>query len=509
MCGIFGGTVEPEEIKKCLRYIKRGNDGEDIKSWEKHGISFGFKRHAIIAPNDRNSMQPVESFDKKSAIVMNGEIFDYRTLKKEVLRTGLKFQSEGDAEVLLNLYRAKGDRFCDNLDSMYAAAIFDESRDYPRLLIFRDWVGEEPLHYIYNKEERRFVFSSEFKGFLGLSNYNLEEIQALEPGTIVEINLDDFSLRQWKFFSLGIKPEKYSYENIEEIGLELRRLLEQSAEERIISDVPVCCLLSGGLDSTVTTYLINEIMKKRGQELTLYSFHIAEEPIVEGVDLYHARIVAKELGLDKNLIEVHVPRKSVINTMPEIVYAMEDKRSKDFNIYNAICNFFLAKQIAKDGFKVVFNGEGADELHGSYGSWGSFQITPEEITQPEFRLKLVENLHKGVLMRTAKVMMYAGPSEMRTFFLSRRVAEYTVNIPPNFLRKGDVWKVPLVQAFSDVIPANLLKRPKARPTDSTGIMAIKPLLLKKYQNLGSSDQEIFEHFFAESFDPVSVSIAYA
>ena len=499
MCGIFGGVLGSNETKNCLGHLHRGNDGTKVVEWKEYGVSFGFMRHSIIAPDDISSMQPIISDTGKTALVMNGEIFNYQDIKKDLLAKGFTFKSQGDAEVLLNLYKSKGYHFCDELDSMYAAAIFDYEHDYPRILIFRDWIGEEPLHYIYNQSKRQFIFSSEIKGFLGLDNYNFDEIQALEPGTIFEVNLSDFSSRQWKYYELSVNQSKFSYSSPEAIGVELRKRLEKSAEERIIADVPTCCLLSGGIDSLITTYLVNKLLKEKGENLTLYTFHIEEEPIIEGTDLYHARIAAKALGLENNLIEVHVSRKEAVDALPEVIYSLEDKRSKDFNIYTAIYNHFLAKRIAKDGFKVVFNGEGSDELQGSYGSWGSFKVEPEEITRPEFRLKMTYNLHKGVLMRTSKVMMYSGPLEMRTFFLSRNVAEYLLNIPPAFLRDGDVWKMPLVNAFKDVIPEAILRRPKARPQDSTGIMALTPLILERFKEYGKSDQEIFESIFKQLY----------
>ncbi len=407
MCGIFGGVLSARETKNCLNHLHRGNDGTNIIEWKEYGVSLGFMRHSIIAPNDANSMQPIVSDVGKTALVMNGEIFNYQDIKEDLLEKGYVFKSRGDAEVLLNLYREKGDDFCSKLDSMYAAAIFDYEKGYPRILIFRDWIGEEPIHFIYNKDKKQFIFSSEIKGFLGLDDYNFEDIQALEPGTIFEVNLLDFSSRQWKYYELSVS-QKFLYENAKKIGEELRKRLEKSAEERIISDVPICCLLSGGIDSTVTSYLVNRLLKQKNKNLTLYTFHIAEEPITEGTDLYHARIAAKALGLEKNLIEVHISRKEAVEALPEVIYSLEDKRLKDFNVYPAIYNHFLAKRIAQDGFKVVFNGEGSDELHGSYGSWGSFTIEPKEITKPEFRFKMTYNLHKGVLMRTSKVMMYSG-----------------------------------------------------------------------------------------------------
>lgn len=498
MCGIFGGTVTPAEATCGLSYLKRGHDGTRVAPFADLGVTLAFKRHAIIAPKDQHSMQPIASADNKTHLVMNGEIFRYRELRTQLQREGLHFASDGDAEVLLNLYKSKRDHFCDDLDAQYAAAILDFSADYPRLLILRDWVGELPLHYVYNRAKRQFVFSSEIKGFFGLKDYNFDDVRELEPGTIFEVNLKDFSSRQWKYYELP-RLDPSTFRSLEQIGTELRTRLEHAAAERIISDVPVCALFSGGVDSTVTAYLVNQLLKRRGQELKLYTFHVEEEPIVEGTDIFHARLAAKALGLAHNLVEVQVPQQEAVNALDEVIYALEDKRLKDFNVFPAIYNYFIARRIAKDGYKVAFMGEGSDELQGSYGSWGSFKVDPTKIVQPEYRHRLVQNLHKGVLLRSSKVMMHAGPVEMRTLFLSRNVAEFLVNVPPQFLREEKVWKLPLVQAFKDVIPEEILRRPKARPQDVTGIMELRPLLLKKYNRLGKSDDEIFKNLFKKIF----------
>ena len=102
-------------------------------------------------------------------------------------------------------------------------------------------------------------------------------------------------------------------------------------------------------------------------------------------------------------------------------------------------------------------------------------------------------------MRTSKVMMYAGPLEMRTFLLSKNVADYILNIPAEFLREGNIWKMPLVSAFSDVINLEILKRPKARPQDVTGIMNMKSLIEEVYKKYGDNDQEIFQNIFNDIF----------
>ncbi len=498
MCGIVGGTVAESEIIKSLSYTLRGNDGVSTKTMGDN-ICLGFQRHAIIAPDDSNSMQPVFNNDNTVALVFNGEIFNYKKYRKVIEKTGHEFVSKGDAEVLLQLYIQDIDKFYQAVaESMCTVGIYDaRDKNNPKAIITRDWIGEMPLHYIYNKTDRFFMFASEIKNFIPVENYDIDKVESLEPGTTFELNLIDFSCNQIRYdyccYGEG------DYHDLKSIGKTLNKLLTIASKERLIADVPICCMLSGGVDSIVTTYLIKKALKENGKDLALYCFHIKDEPITPSTDLYHARRAASALGLGSNLREVYATKQEIIDSIPEVIYALEDKRSKDFNIYTAIYNFFLAKQITKDGYKVAFNGEGSDEFHGSYGSWGSFEINPNDIIKIDFRKKMASNLHKGVLQRTSKVMMYAGPIEMRSLFLSPNVGNYIINIPPQFLRNGMIWKMPLVEAFKKTIPEELLSRPKERPQDATGIMLLKDRIIEKYSQGEKSDKEIFERIFREKF----------
>jgi asparagine synthase (glutamine-hydrolysing) len=498
MCGIIGGTISKEQAKKSLAKMKRGNDGDNIIEFKDYKITFGFQRHAIIAPEDTKSMQPIISSDGKVALIMNGEVFRFRQFKEALQNSGVNFTSDGDAEVLLQLYLNDEQEFYQAIgESMCAVGLTDfrDTKD-AKIIITRDWIGELPLHYIYSQQDKTFVFSSEIKSLIDIQETSFDTIRSVEPSTYITLHLDDFSLVEQTYEQNVVSNQ---YENIQSIGKELRKRMEEESRVRCIADVPICCLLSGGVDSTVTLYLVKKYLAEKSSNLSLYCFHVEGHPIDEYSDLFHARKVAEYFGLKDNLKEVYISEQNIIDAIPEVIYALEDKRCKDFNVYTAIYNYFLAKQIASDGYKVAFNGEGSDEFHGSYGSWGSFVIDPNEIIKPEFRKKMASNLHKGVLMRTSKVMMYAGPVEMRSIFLSPSVANFIMNIPPKYLRQGDVWKMPLVEAFKDVIPSEILSRPKQRPQDVTGIMNLKNKIIKKYKEFGDSDAEIFKNLFLSKF----------
>ncbi|MCK5096053.1 MAG: asparagine synthetase B [Candidatus Pacebacteria bacterium] len=500
MCAITGGTLSYDEAEKGIKYMHRGNDGHSIFSFDDHKVVFGFRRHSVIAPEDVRSMQPVVAKNNNVALVMNGEIFNYKFYKEKLLELGVNFESKGDAEVLLYLYLKDRDNFYKAVgESMCAVGVFDYRGDDPKIVIARDWIGEVPLHYVYKKDKKEFIFASEIKGLLGVVCDDIQDIKALEPGHVLEVNLNSFNSQDRKYFDRYNDPQKDTYVDLDSIGKELRNRLEKTAEARIISDVPVCCLLSGGVDSTITTYLVKKILDREGKDLSLYCFHVEGHPIDKNSDLYHARKVAKYFGIEKQLNEVCIQEDDIIEAIPEVIHGLEDTRSKDFNVYTAIYNHFLAKRIVADGFKVVFNGEGSDEFHGSYGSWGSFAIDPKDIIQIDFRKKMAGNLYKGVLQRTSKTMMYSGPLEMRSFFLSPDVGNYIMNIPPQFLRQGNVWKIPLVEAFEDVIPKDILQRPKERPQDVTGIMSLKEKIIDRYKDFGNTDHDIFSSIFEKKF----------
>ncbi|MBN2067513.1 MAG: hypothetical protein JW744_03530 [Candidatus Diapherotrites archaeon] len=495
MCGIIGGFLSEQEAQKSLDAMQRGNDGSKILSWEGKGLSLGFQRLAIISPEDEESLQPILSSDSQAAIAMNGEIFPYRQLREQLKKQGFKFKSRGDAEVLLNLYLHKGLAFLDELDSMFSAAIFDFKSG--KILLFRDWVGELPLHYIHSKERKQFVFASEFKALMHLPYYSIGAVETVKPGTILELDLESFELKEHSYYKYpeGNPPE---YKSLKEIGKRVNELMKASAEERIISDVPVCCLFSGGVDSMLSAILLRDLLKKQGKGITLYTFHIEGQPVTKQSDLFHAERAAKELGFT-DLRIVKASKEEVLEKLPEIIFSLEEKRGKDFNLYPAIANFFLAERIAADGFKVVFTGEGADELLGSYGSSGNYKVSEGEVTSIPYRKKLLQNLFKGVLMRTSKVMLYNGPIESRTIFLNRPLAEYMMNIPAKFLRKGKCWKMPFVEAFKGDVPEKLLSRPKARFQVATGITALKPDIEAAFSKYGGSDEEIFKSLFQEKF----------
>lgn len=459
MCGILGANTDEFSVREGLRYMHRGE--EELRFARVGDASFGFQRHAVVAV-DEEITQPYRSGGHVT--LANGELFGHRELRASLRQPG---RPEGtDIEVLHHLLLERGVEAIGELNMMIAGALYEEGSG--RLTLFRDWIGEEPLHYVFDESTGRWCFGSTIASVTRATRAPLARIREVTPGTIVR--LSPWGDTEVRYYDVETTPtlEDVDYE---EVTTRTRELLERSAAARTWTEVPVACLVSGGTDSLITLYLLLKY-GKFDKPLPIYTFHCDDLPVGPGTDLFHAKQVAQFFGSRVEHRIVTVSRKDVIDAIPFVVQALEDKRGRDFNVFTAIYNRFLAEVIARDGNKVVYEGEGPDEALGTYSSWRSSTISSEDMAKPRFRKRLLANLHKGVLLRTSKVMMHFGPLECRSFFLDRDLLTFLASLPPEIVRRGDRKKGVLVDAFVDVLPRELLERPKARPQDATGITRI-------------------------------------
>ena len=248
----------------------------------------------------------------------------------------------------------------------------------------------------------------------------------------------------------------------EEVMDGIRNLLTEGVHNELISDVPVCTILSGGVDSTVVTYLLKQEIPD------LQAFVVSMGDTGQKDDLYYARMAAKEIGIP--LHEVIIDQEWVEQNLAEAVYAVED-----FNwtqVSPAVAQLALSKRIHDEGFKVVFGGEGSDELFASYGHIFAWNYKDKDYIKE--RYKLVVNLHKNNLIRTNKAMMYGGTVELRTPFLHKDLVEFCLRIPPKYKQTDDrVWKPMLRKAFSGKLSDELLFRPKKTFQDGCHTIYLK------------------------------------
>lgn len=458
MCGIIGTNAGTELAALGLSTMQRGRDGSRLVDFG--DVTFGFQRHQIVG--GESGMQPFAN--ERQMMIFNGELFDH---EKHASELGITNSQElSDSEVLFALLCRYGPRCLYDLDIMAAGAF--GCRDRGLVTLFRDWAGEMPLHYAI-LGDGKWVFSSTQRAIfeaLGTTSATIHEVQ---PAALVHLPIiagNDIRIDEPPRQIMS--PIAVDLDNA---ALKVRHALERSSEQRFWGRSKFAVMVSGGIDSTLTLHLTLK-QYHHAEPVPIYTFHCADEPITPFSDLYHARRVANHYGDRVDHKIVFATKDELLSAVNETVEALEDSRAKDFNIVTALYNRFIAEAMARDGIKVAYLGEGADEALASYDPWGSYTVSSDDSGLVEFRKKMVANLHKGVLLRTSKVMMNFGPIECRSYFLNKDLNDLLTRLPAAVVRCDGHRKGILIKAFSDEIPAELLSRPKARPQDACGISRV-------------------------------------
>ena len=434
MCGIFGGyKINQEEVKKAINLIKRGEDGINIEELHKN-IIFASRRHLVKKSgrdDSKKSDQPYFNKEKKIALIFNGEFYNFENYKNNLIKENVKFNSSGDTEVFLKLYEKKGINFLYDrkIDSLFAIAIYDSINK--KIFIARDWPGRIPLYYYHDKE--RFVFSSELKAFKAIKNLSLQIPIELEPGHYIEFDLNSNTLKKVKFYEVKNNLIKEN-EKILEIGLKLHKLLDQSAKHRTMSDVPICTMLSGGIDSVLSTFYVfkNLDFKNMEYQPTSYVFSVKN---FKSPDVEKARIAAKSFSsINLKLVEVEAKKDEIVDDTKSIIESFEMRKMKALSFYPLPIYWFLAPQMRKDGFKVTIGGHGVDELLGAYDSWKELNKPHAVQIRPISRLAFINNIYNNMLKRASIIFMNRGPIEARFPFLNPVVCEYMLSIDKKWLQ---------------------------------------------------------------------------
>jgi asparagine synthase (glutamine-hydrolysing) len=368
-------------------------------------------------------------------LIVNGEIWNYPQLRKEYEERGYKFKSNSDSEIILFLYK-EGE--LNRLDGMFSFVIYDTNK----LIISRDWVGKLPL-YIHNTNN--YIIASELKSIT--TQHKTADIKFVPKNSLVEIDLDTDAMviHSNYYFQFESKPTNaISHEEVSETTF---KLLERAVDKRLLSDVPIATSLSGGIDSAVITYLLSQ----RIPNLKAYTVAFDET----SKDLQKARVCAKYLGVE--LIEVFVPKDDEIikQRFLDSINVIEYPSTVQMEV--GILQSFIAEQMAKDGIKVAFSGEGSDESYGSYGTFRMFSKKPD---WSDVRKKLFEKQYYGNLLRGNTIFMNYGTIELRCPFFDTDFLNYTTNLTDEFLCKGGQWKLPLANAFRGKLPDEILDQEK-------------------------------------------------
>src|ERR1043166_1956146 len=401
MCGIAGWanldprTAPPEGGQELLRSMcdrmhHRGPDSEGYLLDD--GIALGMRRLAII--DLVTGEQPVFNQDRSVAVVLNGEIYNYRELRAELEKRGHRFHTESDTEVLPHLYDEYGRDMVNHLNGMFAFALWDERKR--RLFVARDRFGEKPLYW--GIFDNTLLFASEPKVLLAhpaiRPNLNLNALRQYlsfdyvpAPLSIYEginklaaahtLTLEDGEVQVERYWKLSYETRR-PIPSVQEAAEQLRDLLADSVRMRLVSDVPLGVLLSGGIDSSVVTALAVRASTENGKT---FSISFAESSFDES---QYARAVAKFLGTDHH--EERFSASLAANLVGEIGAWMDEPISDPSLVPTYLLSRFTRKHVT-----VALGGDGGDEIFAGYPMYFGHYMARAYLAIPGFlRRGLVE-----------------------------------------------------------------------------------------------------------------------
>jgi asparagine synthase (glutamine-hydrolysing) len=386
VCGVAGAInldgrrAELADIKRMTDSIQhRGPDGEG--HWLEDGLGLGHRRLSIIDLTETGS-QPMVSIDGRYVLTYNGEIYNYRELRSELVRLGRKFRGESDTEVVLNAICEWGPDALIRFNGMFALALWDRKEEL--MLLARDRYGIKPIYYCL--EANRFSFASEQKAITTLPGFKkiLNQEALLEYFTFQNIFTDKtlikninilpagmfgtfrLGTRMWRverYWDFHFREPERPLDDSEYVE-ELQRLLEQSVTRQLVSDVEVGAYLSGGIDSGTVTSIASKRIRNLKTFTVGFDLHSAS-----GLELaFDEREKAEALsGIFKTEHYERILKSGDLSaSMPMLVHHLEEPR-----VGQSYPNFYAAK-LAGKFVKVVLSGTGGDELFGGY-PWRYFR----------------------------------------------------------------------------------------------------------------------------------------
>jgi len=432
MCGIWaliGKTIEPDMVAACLDNLKaRGPEGSRIVT--NHRFQMGFTRLALNGLND-GGMQPMVSNELQW--ICNGEIYNWKDLGCS--------NSGSDCEVLGPFYRRckTPGTFFRGLRGVFACVIVDIFTD--TAIVGRDPYGVRPLFISKNADS--FVFTSEIKA----SPY--KNIIPFPPGFYARINMTTLHISFVKYHHIAKSL-------VQDPILSIRNSLENAVSIRMMTERPIAALLSGGLDSSLIAALVQKELKKANKP-RLKTFSIGFEG---SEDLKYAKIVSKHIGSDHT--EIITTPSEFFEHIPAVIYDIE---SYDITTVRAsVGNWLVGREIAKTDCKVVFNGDGSDELLGGYLY---FHRAPSHESFEAESNRLLRDIHLFDVLRSDRCISSHG-LEPRTPFLDKEFVNLVKSIPIEFRRPcpTQIEKWILRKAFDDgTLPFEVLWRKKEAFSD--------------------------------------------
>ena len=490
MCGIVAifnvKEQTPELRSKALGMSKkirhRGPDWSGIHC--SGSARLAHERLSIVDPESGG--QPLFSPDGKQVLAVNGEIYNHKEIR-ERYKGRYDFQTGSDCEVILALYRDKGVNFLEDLNGIFAFALYDEEQD--AFLIARDHIGVIPLYIGYNADGKVFV-ASELKALEG----ECERYEPFLPGHYYWSK--DLGMKRW------YKRDWMEYDNVKDNTASsdaIRKSLCAAVKRQMMSDVPYGVLLSGGLDSSVISAITESYAERRIETDSrsrawwprLHSFAVG---LKGAPDLAKARLVADHIGTVHH--EINYTIQEGLDALRDVIYFIE---TYDITTVRAsVPMYLLARVIKSMGIKMVLSGEGADEIFGGYLY---FHKAPSAEEFHKETVRKLSKLHLYDCLRANKSLSAWGV-EGRVPFLDKEFLDVAMRTNPKAKMcsvlpasrsgeadpKASIEKRIVREAFEDMLPEEVAWRQKEQFSDGVGYSWIDTL--KKITSEAVTDEQM-------------------
>ena len=448
MCGIIAvinpsipPTIVMDNFEKGQH---RGPDHSDFKIID-NSVWMGFHRLAI---NGLNSASNQPFCIDGIYLVCNGEIYNYKELYKQF---GITPQTESDCEIIIHAYKRYGMHMLSKINvSECAFVLYDSNKDY--VYAVRDAFGVRPLYH--STLNNMHIFSSELKM---INDLNMTEVHHHLPGTITTFHqgqlVETISYRE----TYPKMYQNYLLEtNVSDMYKYIHDQLYKCVERRVLTtERPIACLLSGGLDSSIITALVKDVRDRAGITEPLETYSIG----LEGAeDLKYASIMAEHLGTKHT--NIIVTEEDFFQAIPEVIYNIESYDTT--TVRASVGNYLVCKEISKrSNAKVLFNGDGSDEVAGGYLY---MKKCPDAEEFDKECKRLVTDIYLFDALRSDK-----GPSsnglEARTPFLDPEFVDWYFTINPTLRFTPHCEKLLLRKAFEEYLPACIANRTKEAFSD--------------------------------------------
>jgi asparagine synthase (glutamine-hydrolysing) len=465
MCGIIGvfdvktnvQSLRPQVLDMAKKIRHRGPDWSGIYCG--NNVLMAHERLAIVDP--QSGGQPLYSDDKTLVLAVNGEIYNHAEIRKTLPE--YNFLTHSDCEVILALYQKKGINFIEELNGIFAFALYDQTNDC--YLIARDHMGIIPLYMGWDKQGNFYV-SSELKALEGVCN----TIQEFLPGHFL-YSKQGHTLQRW--YTRDWEDFEQVKNNITDAA-RLRQALEAAVHRQLMSDVPYGVLLSGGLDSSIISAITKKFAPKRIEsddtQMAWYpQLHSFAVGLVGSPDLAAAQKVAAHIGSIHH--EINFTIQEGLDAISDVIYHLE---TYDVTTIRASTPMYLLARVIKSmGIKMVLSGEGADEIFGGYLY---FHKAPNALAFHEETVRKLSKLHLYDCLRANKSLAAWG-IEGRVPFLDKEFMDVAMRLNPEdkMAKNGKMEKWILRKTFEDYLPESIVWRQKEQFSDGVGYSWIDTL----------------------------------